>query len=107
MIGQDSLLFFHHDQYNMYRCTPGYSNLTSSIVLYTWYTDECIHDNISSRLIKSTDDTTLVDISDSDVEYFAAVQWCKENFLALNVHTQKNKQTNKTKQKPKRDANRF
>ena len=56
-------------------------------------------------MIKFSDDTALVDIPDSDVEHFAAVQhflkWCKENFLDINVQKpQPNKETTTTTPPP-------
>ena len=57
-------------------------------VLFTLYTNDCVGSDITP-FIKYSDDTALVDLSDDDNTYFDEVfrftQWCKNNFLDLNV----------------------
>ena len=59
-----------------------------SPVLFTLYTNDCTGTEITP-LIKYSDDSALVDLSNSDSIYFDEVQnfsqWCKSNFLDLNV----------------------
>ena len=57
-------------------------------VLFTLYTNDCSGSSITP-FIKYSDDTALVDLSDSDTVYFDEVSrfnvWCKDNYLDLNV----------------------
>ena len=59
-----------------------------SPILFTLYTNDC-QGNESTSLIKYSDDSALVDLSNSDTTYFSEVEkfskWCKENYLDLNV----------------------
>ena len=59
-----------------------------SPVLFTLYTNDCVGSE-NSPVIKYSDDSAIVDISNSDLEYFSSVQkfsdWCKVNYLDLNV----------------------
>ena len=57
-------------------------------VLFTLYTNDCVGTK-TTPFIKYSDDTALVDLSDDDTTYFNEVSrftdWCKDNFLDLNV----------------------
>ena len=59
-----------------------------SPILFTLYTNDC-NGNDVTPLIKYSDDTALIDLSNSDAFYFDQVKrfcdWCKDNFLDLNV----------------------
>ena len=62
--------------------------------LFTMYTDDC-RGSLTCPLIKFSDDSALIDLSNDDSLYFSQVskfvQWCKDNYLLLNV--KKNKRT--------------
>lgn len=57
--------------------------------IFTLYTDDCRSDRSDAYLCKFSDDTALVDVSDSETKYERSVElfvsWCDENFLELNV----------------------
>jgi hypothetical protein len=59
-----------------------------SPVLFTLYTNDCRGSDLTP-LIKYSDDTALQDLSNSNSVYFNEVlkfsDWCKENYLNLNV----------------------
>jgi len=59
-----------------------------SPILFTLYTNDCTGPE-HTPFIKYSDDTALLDLSNSDVVYNEQVsyftQWCKDNFLNLNV----------------------
>jgi hypothetical protein len=59
-----------------------------SPVLFTLYTNDCRGSDLTP-LIKFSDDTALQDLSNSNSVYFNEVlkfsNWCKENYLNLNV----------------------
>ena len=63
-----------------------------SPVLFTLYTNDCIGSE-TSPLIKYSDDSALVDLSDSDDVYFNEINkltcWCEKNYLTLNVNKTK------------------
>ena len=56
--------------------------------LFTMYTDDC-RGSLTCPLIKFSDDSALIDLSNDDSLYFSQVskfvQWCKDNYLLLNV----------------------
>ena len=59
-----------------------------SPVLFTLYTNDCTGTE-SIPIIKYSDDSALQDLSNSDLAYLQEVdkftQWCKDNYLDLNV----------------------
>ena len=59
-----------------------------SPVLFTLYTNDCQGTDVTP-LIKYSDDSALIDLSDNDDTYFSEVNrfstWCEENSLDLNV----------------------
>ena len=63
-----------------------------SPVLFTLYTNDC-RGTEKTPLIKYSDDSAILDMSNSDSVYFAEVKkfcsWCEENFLDLNVNKTK------------------
>ena len=64
-----------------------------SPVLFTMYTDDCRCESAASHLVKYSDDTALVDLSNSHSHFTAEVNrfnlWCSDNFLNLNVQKTK------------------
>ena len=64
------------------------SNATLSPVLFTLYTNDCTGTE-NTIFIKYSDDTAIVDLSNSIPHYIEEVDrfttWCKANFLDLNV----------------------
>ena len=56
--------------------------------LFTLYTDDC-RGSTSTPLIKFSDDSAIIDLSNNDEHYFSQVakfvKWCEDNFLTLNV----------------------
>ena len=63
-----------------------------SPILFTLYTNDCSGSD-STPLIKYSDDSALADLSNSDSTYFDEVgrfsNWCKDNYLDLNVEKTK------------------
>lgn len=63
-----------------------------SPILFTLYTNDCVGSD-STPLIKYSDDSALMDLSNSDIVYFDQVKnfssWCKDNHLDLNVEKTK------------------
>ena len=63
-----------------------------SPILFTLYTNDCIGSE-DCPLIKYSDDSAIVDLSNSDNSYFEQVTkfsaWCKDNCLDLNVEKTK------------------
>ena len=59
-----------------------------SPILFTLYTNDCTGTSVTP-VIKYSDDSAIEDLSNSDIVYFEEVakfcQWCKENYLDLNV----------------------
>jgi hypothetical protein len=57
--------------------------------IFTLYTNDCRSDRDDAHVIKFSDDTALVDLSDSVASYEHSVEvfdeWCSTNFLELNV----------------------
>ncbi|KAJ8359380.1 hypothetical protein SKAU_G00159050 [Synaphobranchus kaupii] len=64
-----------------------------SPVLFTLYTDDCQSNCLEITFIKYSDDTVIVDSSNSDDKLQSAVsqfqQWCEVKFLDLNVEKTK------------------
>lgn len=60
-----------------------------SPVLYILFTNDCTSSNDRTHYVKFADDTGVVDLSNSDADYFAEVGqfvlWCHSNHLLLNV----------------------
>ena len=63
-----------------------------SPVLFTLYTNDC-RGTDKTPLIKYSDDSAILDMSNSDSVYFEEIKkfcnWCKENYLDLNVNKTK------------------
>ena len=59
-----------------------------SPILFTLYTNDCSGTSVTP-IIKYSDDSAIEDLSNADIIYFEEVakfcQWCKENYLDLNV----------------------
>lgn len=57
--------------------------------IFTLYTNDCQTDRDDAYIIKFSDDTALVDVSDSVLKYEQSVsvfdEWCEANFLEMNV----------------------
>ena len=103
-LGVDSQLIFWIIQFLVNRTQAVfYQNTLSSVkttstgspqgtvlspVLFTLYTNDCTGSD-SSLLIKYSDDSAILDLSNSHSSYVKVVEnfssWCRENFLELNV----------------------
>ena len=59
-----------------------------SPILFTLYTNDCKGTN-ESHLIKCSDDSAILDLSNDDNHHFTEVskfaEWCERNYLMLNV----------------------
>ena len=57
--------------------------------LFTLYTNDCTTKGTHTSIIKFSDDTAIIDTSDSETEYgnevSAFAEWCERHFLDLNV----------------------
>ena len=63
-----------------------------SPILFTIYTNDCVGNNLS-LLVKYSDDSAIVDLSNCHLSYVTEVtkfsEWCNDNFLELNVKKNK------------------
>ena len=70
--------------------TGSHQGTVLSPILFTLNTNDCTNTDVTP-LIKYSDDSAIVDLSDSDATYFNAVErfcsWCKENYLDFNAKT--------------------
>lgn len=61
--------------------------------IFTLYTNDCRSGRADAHVIKFSDDTALIDLSDTDTSYQQSVdnlaQWCDDNFLEMNVEKTK------------------
>ena len=80
--------YFNSNSVSRSTCTGAPQGTVLSPILFTLYTNDCSGTS-TTPLIKYSDDSALVDLSNSDQIYFHEVErfatWCKQNFLELNV----------------------
>ena len=57
--------------------------------IFTLYTNDCRSKNDKQKVIKFSDDTAVVDLTETHQDFDDSVRefsaWCEQNFLELNV----------------------
>jgi hypothetical protein len=89
LVNRSQSVFFQHALSSSRSTSTGSPQGTVlSPILFTLYTNDCTGTD-NTPLIKYSDDTAILDLSNSDSVYFQEVhrfiKWCKENYLDLNV----------------------